>query len=176
MVRAHLQWLRGTHGEGAKAQVLAALPEEMAREVSAALAPTWCPFETLIRLDREIVRVVGREEGEVMRELGRYSAEVNLSTVYRAFRRHDIHDFFLRSATLDRQFQDFSSTRYEQTGPTAATIRIENASCYSPAYCASAVGYFERVIALHGGEGAKVTETACRCAGDEVCTFELRWR
>jgi uncharacterized protein (TIGR02265 family) len=176
MLRAHLQWLRETHGEAAETRVLAALPEEIAREVRSALAPTWCPFETLIRVDREIASVTGREEGELMRELGRYSAQLNLSTIYRAFRRHDIHDFFLRSATLDRQFQDFSSTRYEQTGPTAATVRIVNASCYSPTYCASAIGYFEQVIALHGGEVAKVAETTCRCAGDEACTFELRWR
>jgi predicted hydrocarbon binding protein len=175
MVRAHLQFVRDRLGEPAVEQTLATLPPSAAAEIHSVLSSTWCAFETLILLDRAIARVAGQDERKLMRELGRYSAEINLKTVYRAFRRDEIHDFFRRSATLHKQFQDFGICEYEQLGPSQARIRIREAACFSPAYCASEVGYLEQVIAIHGGTDARISESTCQCAYDAVCMFELHW-
>jgi uncharacterized protein (TIGR02265 family) len=176
MVRAHLQFVRDRLGEPALAGTLQALPPAVAAEVQGLLASTWCALESLVTLDRTIARVAGRDEHELMRELGRHSAQINLSTIYRAFNRDDLHDFFRNSAMLHRQFQDFGDCQYEPIGPTQARITIRNATCYSPAYCASEAGYLEQVIATHGGKDASVVESTCQCNGDDRCTFELRWR
>jgi predicted hydrocarbon binding protein len=176
MIRAHVQWAREQFGDERLSQLLASLPEAIASEVNAALASTWCSFESVVRLDREIARTARRDENTVMRELGRHSAELNLSTVYRAFRRDDIHEFFRRSTTLHRQFQDFCDSEYVQTAPTRGEVRLRAATCFSPIYCASAAGYYEQVIRLHGGGDPIVTETTCRCAGDDVCTYVMAWR
>lgn len=176
MVRAHLQFVRDRLGEPALAATLKALPAPVAAEVHGALASTWCAFESLIVLDRTIAHVANRDERDLLRELGRYSAQINLSTIYRAFHRDDIHDFFRNSAMLHRKFQDFGDCVYEPVGKTQGRISIRNASCYSPAYCTSETGYLEQVIATHGGTSASVTESACQCAGDDRCTFELGWR
>jgi predicted hydrocarbon binding protein len=175
MVRAHLQFVRERLGEPALALTLKALPAAVAAEIQGILASTWCTFESLVALDRSIARVSGRDERELMRELGRYSAQINLSTIYRAFHRDDIHEFFRNSATLHRQFQDFGDCAYEHVGETHCRISVRNAVCYSPAYCSSETGYLEQVIAAHGGTSASVTESACQCASDDRCTFELRW-
>ena len=172
--RAHLQFVRDRLGEQALALTLKALPSAVAVEIQGILASTWCTFESLVVLDRSIAHVAGREERELMRELGRYSAQINLSTIYRAFHRDDIHEFFRNSATLHRQFQDFGDCEYERVEGTHCRISIRNAVCYSPAYCSSEAGYLEQVIVSHGGT-ASVTESACQCAGDDRCTFELRW-
>ena len=176
MVRAHLQFVKDRLGEPALAATLKALPPAVAAEVQGILTSTWCAFESLVTLDRTIARVAGRDERELMHELGRHSAQINLSTIYRAFNRDDLHDFFRNSATLHRQFQDFGDCQYERLGDTQARITIRNASCYSAAYCASEAGYLEQVIATHGGKDGKVVESTCQCAGDDRCTFELRWR
>lgn len=176
MVRAHLQFVRERLGQPALAQTLKSLPPAVATEVQSVLASTWCAFESLVLLDRAIARVAGRDERELMRELGRHSAQINLSTIYRAFHRDDIHDFFRNSATLHRQFQDFGDCVYENVGPTHCRITIRNAACFSPVYCSSETGYLEQVIAAHGGKNASVTEPACLSAGDDRCTFELRWQ
>lgn len=173
--RAHLKFVRDRLGEPAVALTLKALPPAVAVEIQGALTSTWCTFESLVVLDRSIARVAGREERELMRELGRYSAQINLSTIYRAFHRDDIHEFFRNSATLHRQFQDFGDCEYERVAGTHCRISIRNAVCYSPAYCSSEAGYLEQVIAAHGGTSASVTESACQCAGDDRCTFEMRW-
>jgi predicted hydrocarbon binding protein len=176
MVRAHLQYVREKLGEPTLAAVLKSLPPAVATEVQGVLASTWCALESLVLLDRAIARAAGRDEREMMRELGRYSAQINLSTVYRAFNRDDIHEFFRNSAMLHRQFQDFGDCVYEQVGPTHSRITIRNSACYSPAYCSSEAGYLEQVIATHGGHDAAITEPVCQCAGQDRCTFELRWR
>jgi uncharacterized protein (TIGR02265 family) len=175
MVRAHLQFVRDRLGEQAVARTLAALPSEVAEEVDGILVSTWCKFESLVALDLAIARVAGRDPRELMRELGRYSAQINLSTLYRAFHRDDIHEFFRHSATLHRQFQDFGVCAYQQLGDTSGRVTIRDAACFSPTYCASEAGYLEQVIATHGGTGASVTESACQCASDDHCSFELRW-
>ncbi len=175
MVRAHLQFVRDRLGEPVLTKTLAALPAKVAGEVNGLLASTWCAFESLIVLDRTIATVAGRDERELMRELGRHSAQVNLSTIYRAFHRDDIHEFFRNSAMLHRQFQDFGDCVYEHVGTNHGRISIRNAACYSPAYCSSETGYLEQVIATHGGTSAQVIESACQCLGDDRCTFELKW-
>ena len=175
MVRAHLKYVRDHHGEPAVARTVASLPPDIAAEVDTALASTWCRFESLITLDRAIARVCNHDERTLMRELGRCSAQINLSTVYRAFRRDDIHDFFRRGAALHRQFQDFGTTEYEQLAPTRGRISVRDATCYSPAYCASEAGYLEEVIAIHGGKEVTIMESSCICAHDAQCTFELHW-
>ena len=169
IVRAHLQFVRDRLGEAALAATRSALPPAVLAEVQGILPSTWCSFESLIILDRTIAGVAGRDEREVMHDLGRYSAQINLSTVYSAFHRDDIHDFFRNSARLHRQFQDFGECKYEPAGKTQGRISVCNSACYSPAYCASEAGYLEQVIAAHNGTAASVTESACQCAG------ELRW-
>ena len=114
MVRAHLQFVRdrlGETGAGANAGCAARGggcrgPRDAGRRPGAR-SRVWS------LLDRTIARVAGRDERELMRELGRYSAQINLSTIYRAFHRDDIHEFFRNSATLHRQFQDFGTCAYE---------------------------------------------------------------
>jgi len=175
MVRAHLQFVRDRLGEPMLTRTIAALPAPVAAEVDGILVSSWCSFESLIILDRTIARVTGRESRELMRELGRYSAEINLSTLYRAFNRDNIHEFFRKSATLHRQFQDFGDCAYEQLTDTSGRISIRRAVCFSPAYCSSEAGYLEQVIATHGGTSTSVSESACQCANDDHCMFEMRW-
>jgi uncharacterized protein (TIGR02265 family) len=175
MVRAHLQFVREKLGEPVLDKTLKSLSPSVAAELQGALASTWCAFESLVLFDRAAARAANRDENELMHELGRHSAQINLSTIYRAFNRDDIHDFFRQSATLHRQFQDFGDCQYETAGPTHCRITIRNAQSFSPVYCASEAGYLEQVIATHGGKAASVTESACQCANDDRCTFELRW-
>ena len=175
MVRAHLQFVRDRIGEAALERTLASIPETVAAEVNGILVSSWCKFESLVVLDRTIARVSGREPHVVMRELGRYSADLNLSGAYRMFRSADLHEFFRRSVLLHRQFQDFGTVSYEPAGDTAGSMIHSNYPCFSPVYCHSAIGYYEQAIVVHGAKANLVIESSCQCAGDASCTFELEW-
>ena len=174
MVRAHMDWVREYHGEAALERALDRLRMPVRRELETAVATTWCSFDALIALDRAIQDCFGRGR-DLMRELGRYSAHRNLSTTYRLFLRSDVHEFFHRSALLHTQFQDFGRVESHRLGATRCELRHTGARCFSPLYCASALGYYEQVVIMHGAKNVTVEEVLCQCRGDEACIFRLCW-
>jgi hypothetical protein len=175
IVKSHLQWVRDYQGEEAVLQLLRALPDDAGAEVDSALASTWCNFETVMLLDRAIEERFGGGRSLFLRELGRYSAHLNLSSTYRLYKSSDLHEFFRRSALLHRQFQDFGTARYKQLADKVGAMIHSDYACFSPVYCQSAIGYYEQAIVLHGAKPQLVIETSCQCAGDASCTFELDW-
>lgn len=174
IIKAHLQWVRDYHGHDAISDVLEALPAEVAAEVNSAQAAGWCSFRSVVLLDRAIETLCGRGRRGFLRELGRYSAHVNLSK-YREYRRDDLHQFFRRMQLLHRQFQDFGSVSYAQTSDGSGAMSHRDYGWFSRVYCESALGYYEQVIVMHGATPQLVIESSCQCAGDAACTFELSW-
>lgn len=175
--RSHMRWIMDHHGESGLKRVLDAIPKEIATELSGViLATSWYPFEWLIRLDRAIGQAwaPGREK-ELIRDLGRYSATINLSTTYKVFNRDTNHEFFQNSAILHKQFQDFGDVTYEQTGPDSGRMIHRGYPCFSPIFCASALGYYEACLHSHGAVVANIRETECQCRGDSSCTFDMSW-
>ncbi|HSP17513.1 MAG TPA: 4-vinyl reductase [Thermoanaerobaculia bacterium] len=172
MVRAHLDWLRRNQGEGALVELIHSLSPRVAAEIGAALPSSWVSFEAVVALDRAIAKQYGNN---VLKDLGRFSARINLDTTYRLYKREDIHEFFSRSASLHSQFQDFGTAEYERTGDHSGRMTHGHYACFSPVYCASAIGYYEEALRVHGGRNVIVTETSCQCGGDSTCTFVLRW-
>jgi predicted hydrocarbon binding protein len=173
--RSHAAWLL-EHEPGRAADVWSRLPEDARRELSRTiLVSSWYPFEWLVALDGAIEEVFGREYPEILRELGRYSARINLSTTYRVFDRGDNHEFFRNSALLHRQFQDFGDVAYEKTGDTSGAMIHTNYPCYSLTFCRSALGYYEQCLVNHGGRNPVVRETECQARGNSCCRFELEW-
>lgn len=177
MFRSHMAWLKENATPAQRDEVLARLPEETRRQLSGLiLVSTWFPFEALVELDRAIMDVCGGGRLEIVEQLGKWSARINLSTTYRAFDRGTNHEFFENAALLQSQFQDFGKVAYERRGDSAGTMVHSEYPCFSPIFCASAIGYYEGAIEAHHGSDAKVRETSCQCFGDPHCTFEMTWR
>jgi len=175
MLRSHLAWVREFHPNQID-PLLRKLPPEVGKELAGVLlATTWYPFEWLIKLDRAIDETFGNGKGDLFTELGRYSARQNLSTTYRGFNRENSHDFFLNSAPLHSQFQDFGAVRYEKTGDSSGRMVHTDYRCFSPAFCASAIGYYEQSLLIHKARSVSVLETSCQCTGAPACTFEMQW-
>lgn len=174
IAQAHVEWVRQYHGDHAVEELIASLDETIRTEIETAVGSSWCSFEALVVLDRAIQQRFGRGRS-LMRELGRYSAHLNLSTTYRLYRRENVLEFLRRSSLLHAQFQDFGRVECHQLDATACEMRHVAARCYSPIYCASALGYYEQVVIMHGGNDVTADETACACGGADCCVFRLRW-
>ncbi len=175
MVKAHIKWVRDYRGDAAVAKLLAALPVEIGMEVSAARASSWVSFESIIVLDRAIERLFGRGARLFQRELGRYSAHLNLAASVGPFRAVELHRFLRCSAVLHAKFQDFGTVTYRQTTNNGGEMIHTGYPCFSSVYCQSALGYYEQVIVEHGVTPLLIMERTCQCAGDDACTFELAW-
>ena len=126
----------------------------------------------VVTLDRAMAQQFGNS---ILKDLGRFSAKINLETTYRLYKREDIHEFFRRSAGLHSQFQDFGTVEYERSNDHGGRMIHGGYACFSPTYCSSAIGYYEEALRIHGGRNVIVTESSCQCAGDASCTFVLRW-
>ena len=74
---AHVQWVRDYHGDDAVKELFWRLDRDAAHELTAEGA--WISFASLIALDRAIVQKFGRGRRGFLRELGRYSAYLNLA-------------------------------------------------------------------------------------------------
>ena len=176
MLHAHLDWLAKKGRQPATA-LLADLPAECQRAISPGiLATDWIKLAHLVAIDRAIARLSGRRLEEVFRELGYHSAVANLSGAYKSYVADEPHRFFEGQARLHGRFQDFGRSVYEKVGERSGRIRLEEYVEYSPVFCLSAVGYYHGALeTMHVPGPIGVLETQCTCAGDPVCSFELRW-
>jgi predicted hydrocarbon binding protein len=176
MLRAHLSWAANRFGPGLE-PVRRALPDPPPAFLSRPVLPTdWIPFSALIVLDRAIAAAVGGAPEETWFALGRHSAALNLTGVYKSFISGEPHRFFERMAVLHHQFQTFGRSVYEKLGESSGRIRIESPTAYSPAYCISGRGYYEEALRLLQAPGPVVVrETACAALGAPSCVFELSW-
>ena len=162
-------------GEQGFAAFLEKLTPRTRGYVKTPLASSWCEFESLIELDRAIHHELKAKHPNALALIGAASAELGIGRIYRSLDSEELVHFLENNALFHDQYQKFGTVHFEKT-PTGARMIYANYPCYSPIFCASAVGYFMESILRHGGTDPKVTETKCQCHGDKTCTFEMTWR
>lgn len=168
------QFLTDVLGEQAFNDFTAALSARTRANVKTPLASSWCDFASLVELDRAIYEHFKAKYPNVLALIGAASAELGIGKVYRVLDSGELSKFLESNAVFHAQYQRFGRLRYEKT-PAGAKMIYSDYPCYSPIYCASAVGYFMEAILRHGGTNPNVTETKCHCHGDSSCTYELSW-
>jgi hypothetical protein len=176
MLRAHLSWAEKHIGDLSRLNPHLADAECAGLLSGRMLSTDWMPFRCLIALDRAIAAAAGGSPERLFRDLGRHSAAVNLSGVYKGFISTEPHRFFEQMGLLHTKFQNFGRFRYDNTGERSGRITLEGYTEYSPVYCASAVGYFDEALRMmHAPGPVIVRETSCHCAGDAQCIYEMSW-
>jgi uncharacterized protein (TIGR02265 family) len=176
MVEAHLLWAEARFKD-ARTRLEPRLQADCVGFVKTKLLATdWIPFHCLVAIDRAIAGLVGGDDFEVFRELGRHSATLNLGGVYKNFVADEPHRFFQQMTLLHRRFQNFGNSAYVKTGDRSGRIRIDGYEEYSPVFCTSGTGYVEGALAMMNVPGpSSVVEVSCQCAGDPACVFDLSW-
>jgi hypothetical protein len=176
MLKAHVRWVTDQRTEAEVMRFWSAVPKQTRDAVgSYVLDVGWYSFADLIAVDRTIIKVFGQGVPLLARELGRYSARINLNGAYKAYRRAVAHEYCEKSARVHSLFMDFGTLEYRRTGATSCEMIHSGYTSYSPLYCESAMGYYEEAIRLNGGINSTVHETMCQCRGDASCTFALDW-
>lgn len=173
---AHLAWAQEQWPD-ALPRLQAALDPERSRLVSRTLEESdWIDFADAVEVARGIARVAGGDPAATYRALGRHSASLNMAGAYKSFTPEEPHRFFDTMGFIHGSFQNFGRSSYEKRGPKQGRIRLEGYAEYSPVFCESGRGYYEQVLRMMRAPGPiQVTESACQCAGDPACVFELSW-
>jgi hypothetical protein len=176
MLRAHLSWASSQIGPPGKILVPLVAPPIAAFLTQTVLATDWVPFSVVVEIDRAIAAASGRPEEDVYRDLGRYSAALNLGGVYKAFVSAEPHRFFERMTVLHHQFQNFGRSSYQRGTDRSGRIRIDGYTAYSRVFCIAGMGYYEEALRLmHAPGPIRIQEAACHCFGDDSCSFDISW-
>ncbi len=177
-ITARIRWVRDHHGEASYRRLKDALPEEHRRMIDARILPhAWVPFELFVSILEEADRMFGNGDLRLCREMGRYSAEVNLPTLYRIFYRFGTPSFIIRKAARLWDVH-YSSGRLVvgEEDPEAVCLRIEEFATPHRAHCLSVLGWAERSVELSGAQLLYAEEETCRTRGEEACRIVARWR
>ncbi len=136
----------------------------------------WVPFETFVDLNETIDRVFGTGDLGVVKTLGRFGAEANLTTVYRLFFMVGTVKWIMdRAARLWDLHYDSGKMVVIRKPGDETTLRIVNFATPHRTHCLSVLGWVERSIELSGGKNVNVIETGCRARGEDDCAIHATW-
>jgi len=170
-------WVQLEHGPAGLARVREAASPPLAETLAAGVAKArWYPLDQFFELNVLIDRLFGRGDLELVKELGRHSAEANLTTIYRLFYKVGTAQWILgRAIRLWSVHYDSGFLEVVSRGARSAIVRIHAFAVPDRTHCLSVLGWCERSIELSGGRSVLVTEPRCRTRGDAVCQMEAIW-
>jgi hypothetical protein len=177
-ISARIRYIREKHGEDGLRAVLESLsPEDRAALEGRVLASAWVSYDLFVKLNVAADRKFGRGDYRVCYEMGKYSAEVNLPSIYKLFFRFGSPLFiFRKAARVWDVHYDSGRLVPMQDGPAAVRLRVEEFAQPHRAHCMSVLGWAVKSIELSGSTVTYAEEESCRLRGGTHCEFTLRWQ
>ena len=157
--------------------MLAQCTPDLRHSIEAGLSKAkWYPFEQFVELNVTIDRLFGRGDLGVVKALGRFGADANLTTIYRLFFKVGSPQWILgRAVRLWSAHYDSGYLEVATRGMRAAVLRVRNFATPHVAHCLSVAGWAERSIELSGGKRPSFVESKCRIRNDDLCQFDVSW-
>jgi hypothetical protein len=170
-------WVQLEHGDGGMKRLIAQSTPDLRTGLENGFHKArWYPFEQFIELNLVIDRLFGEGDLGLVRMLGRFGADANLTTIYRLFYKLGSVQWILgRAVRLWSAHYDSGYLEVATRGPRQAILRMRGFASPHPAHCLSVAGWAERSIELSGGKQTMLEETKCRNKGDELCQLDATW-
>ena len=167
-IQSKLQYVREAFGEKAEERLRSSHPD-LGRAV---LKGSWYPFELY---DQLLQTIATNHFGGFLQRLeavGEHSAEVALSTTYKAFAvAKDLPGLVRRLSTLHGMYYDKGSMRLGDFGDSHLTVVLSGAPVYSKADLHVASGFYVGAAKVIGMKGVRSTINL----GDDGAEIKLRW-
>jgi DNA-binding CsgD family transcriptional regulator/predicted hydrocarbon binding protein len=155
-------------GEGAWEALLATLPGGEAAVVRGVVASGWYDHAIRARLVRALA---GRRGAPLARELGRFEAERDLTTVHRWFIRLVKPSFAVRNMNVYWRRTEDSGRWTSEVRGSEIVARLYDWIPAESVLCGTVQGYLERTLELLGGGDMTVEHPRCRAGGNAFCEF-----
>ncbi|MFT3695438.1 MAG: 4-vinyl reductase [Kofleriaceae bacterium] len=170
-------WVQLGHGAGGIDRLKAALNPTLRAQLETGFSKAnWYPLADFIELNETIDRVFGRGDLGLVKLLGRYSADANLTTIYRLFFKvGSVHWILGRAVRLWGAHYDAGFFEVATRGPKAAVLRLRGFPSPHRVHCLAVSGFVERALELSGGKRPIVEESKCRTRGDDHCQMDVSW-
>jgi hypothetical protein len=175
---SRIRWVQLNQGEqGLERLEAAATPELSAVLKEGAVMSRWYPFDQFIELNTCIDKSFGRGDLGLVKTLGRYGADANLTTIYRLFFKVGTVKWIMaRAARLWSMHYDSGRMLVTQAPGKEVELRIEDFATPHRVHCLSVQGWAERSVELSGGLEVALDELTCRAKTDATCRFRITWR
>jgi hypothetical protein len=176
-IASRIRYVREHFGEEGYRKLVEQLsPEDRARVGARILQHEWVPFDLFINTNVAIDRIFGKGDLHLCYEMGRYSAETNLPTLYRLFYRLGTPMFiFRKAAQIWNVHYDSGQIRPVDEGGGRIRIFMESVARPHRAHCLSVLGWAAKSIELSGGTVTEAKEHACRTDGAVACELALQF-
>ena len=171
-------WVQLGHGDAGMQRLLSQCTPDLKSSIEMGINKAkWYPFDQFVELNTLIDRLFGNGDMGLIKDLGRFGADANLTTIYRLFYKVGTAHWILgRAVRLWSAHYDSGFLEVLTRGPRTAVLRIRGFSSPHRAHCLSVTGWCERSIELSGGKVVSVSEPLCRTKGDELCQLEATWQ
>ncbi|NOZ85522.1 MAG: hypothetical protein GXP49_04540 [Deltaproteobacteria bacterium] len=148
------------------------------------LVSSWYPYRVFNNLLESIDKVLGNGDGKLAYEIGRMSAERDLTTVYRSILSFLSTGFVTKKAFAawknyysSGELELIQDARDEQDrGRRVMKVRMKEFRTLSTFHCMNIVGWCEKFVELLGVSDVSVEETSCIHKGGDHCEFLLSWK
>jgi len=161
-IKATLSFIRENHGEPAEAEVLAALPPGIAKQLGKqVLVSSWYPGQVFVELTRVADHHL-RYSGSFASTVGEASADYALgeSGPYSIFRhkglRHGVGRFLESGAGLWELYYDVGSFGVQKTSPGKVQVGIQQGHLFHPTVLDRVAAFVKRGIELIGAQQVRV--------------------
>ncbi len=174
---SRLLWVSLNHGEAGTAR-LAGASSSALRDIvlRGAVRATWYQFEMFVELNQRIDALFGAGDLALVKELGRYGADANLTTIYRLFFKVGTVQWILsRASRLWGMHYDAGRMIVRAPGGREVELEIVDYDTPHRTHCVSVEGWIERSVELSGGRDVLLDELDCRARGDARCRMRVRW-
>jgi uncharacterized protein (TIGR02265 family) len=176
VLKSRMAFVQDRFGEAGLRQVRESLPAADQAALGSILTVGWYPFELGKRLDEAIVRVCGRGNAGLFKELGASSAEKNLTTLHKTFLSPgNPHAFLGRARTIYALYYETGRREYERTGDHSGVLTTRDAETFSEPDCQTVIGWYERALEMCGASDVHIVEAECRATGGKVCRYLVSW-
>lgn len=175
-VQSSLRYVRERFGGEALARVVAGLPEADRGPLEAALASSWCPMDAFLRFMQEAKRQLAAREPDVVRNMGRASADYGVTGVYKIFFKVGSPEFIISRATrVFSSYYDTGRIAVVESRGGRTVVEVSGLEGSAPEFCERIHGWMERTIELAGARGLRSAHSLCVHRGEAVCRFEGNW-
>jgi hypothetical protein len=164
-------------GRDAVDKCLAQLVKDDQDLLSSIVPVGWYPLEPILRFHRVLDKTFGRGDLSLCKEVGRFSAEWQLTSFHKMLLRFKTPDwFFQKGFTVWRQYHDTGRWELIRTTNNSLTGRLLEFAVVDAAFCMREMGWFQRAAELTGGTNVIIEETHCRSRGDPYCEYAGKWK
>lgn len=177
VLRSRLDFVEKQFGRYALDGVMAVLGAEQRQTLSRGLLPSqWYPFSLGEQLEQAILKTLGEDARQTFLEMGRRSADYNLTGVHQAFvHKGEPQRLLNRAPAIYNLYYDTGRRTCEEIGANQCRLVTHDSGIASELDCLTVIGWHQRAVELCDGRDVEVLHPLCRAQGDDVCEYLISW-